>query len=175
MSLLTKENLIAIFPLGRKHIDAFYAPLCKEMDYFDIASPIRIAAFLAQIGHESGQLKYVEEIASGRAYERRMDLGNSNPGDGVKYKGRGLIQITGKNNYIAVKMSLGIDCVDHPELLQTTENAVKTACWFWQKNGLNALADNLQFDKITRKINGGYNGAEDRNALFANARRVLKC
>lgn len=134
-----------------------------------------MAAFISQVGYESGQFKYVKEVASGKEYERRLDLGNSDSGDGIKYKGRGLIQITGKNNYIQLMMVLGIDCVEHPELLELPENACKSACWFWSYKNLNQLADVDSFDSITKKINGGYNGLQDRYALYLKAKKVLKC
>ena len=95
--------------------------------------------FIAQIGHESGQLKYSEEIASGKAYEGRKDLGNTQQGDGVKFKGRGLIQITGRFNYIQLSKDLGEDFIKNPELLSTPKYAVQSACWFWNKNKLNDL------------------------------------
>jgi len=151
----------------------FLDPLNAAMAEFEINNRLRQAAFLAQVGHESGQLRYVKELASGEAYEGRIDLGNSEPGDGVRYKGRGLIQLTGKANYVALMMLLNIDCVAHPELLETPKNACRSAGWFWQRNGLNALADEGDFLKITRRINGGTNGLADRQALYHKALEVL--
>ena len=109
------------------------------MPKYAIDSDDEIAAFVAQIGHESGQLKYSEEIASGKAYEGRRDLGNTQQGDGVKFKGRGLIQITGRFNYIQLSKDLGEDFIKNPELLSTPKYAVQSACWFWNKNKLNDL------------------------------------
>ncbi len=109
------------------------------MPIYKIDSDKEIAAFVAQIGHESGQLKYSEEIASGKAYEGRRDLGNTQQGDGVKFKGRGLIQITGRFNYTQLSKDLGEDFIKNPELLSTPKYAVQSACWFWNKNKLNDL------------------------------------
>ena len=107
------------------------------MPKYAIDSDKQVAAFIAQIGHESGQLKYAEEIASGKAYEGRKDLGNTQGGDGIRFKGRGLIQITGRFNYIQLSKDLGEDFIKTPELLSTPKYAVQSACWFWNKNKLN--------------------------------------
>ena len=109
------------------------------MPKYAIDSDKQVAAFIAQIGHESGQLKYSEEIASGKAYEGRKDLGNTQGGDGIRFKGRGLIQITGRFNYIQLSKDLGEDFIKTPELLSTPKYAVQSACWFWNKNKLNDL------------------------------------
>ena len=156
---------------------------------FQINTPIRALCFLAQIGHESGGLFFTEELASGSAYEGRTDLGNMQPGDGVRFKGRGLIQITGRGNYTAISTDLGIDCVANPTLLggknanvctqEQLKNAAMSAGWFWNSRNLNDLADKIdinkpieddanldQFEAITIKINGGTNGLPDRVARF---------
>ncbi|MCL1936785.1 MAG: hypothetical protein FWF52_00105 [Candidatus Azobacteroides sp.] len=118
-----------------------YIPyLSQYLPQYGIVSDKQIAAFFAQIGHESGHLKYNKETASGTAYEGRKDLGNIYPGDGVKFKGRGLLQITGRSNYEKAAKALGIDCVNHPELLEQPEWAVKSACWWWANAGLNKIA-----------------------------------
>ena len=109
------------------------------MPKYGIDTDKEVAAFIAQIGHESGQLRYVEEIASGAAYEGRKDLGNTQVGDGKKFKGRGLIQITGRYNYTQLSKDLGEDFIKNPELLSTPKYAVQSACWFWNKNKLNDL------------------------------------
>ncbi len=143
------------------------------MQQAGINTPKRQAAFLAQMGHESGSLRYMEELASGKAYEGRKDLGNTQPGDGARFKGRGLIQLTGRANYAAASKDLGIDFVKNPELAAKPENAAKIAAWYWQKHGLNKLADEGKFGTITRRINGGTNGAADRNSRHALAQREL--
>ncbi len=111
----------------------YYLPI------YNIDTPNKVSAFIAQVGHESGQLRYSEEIASGNAYEGRKDLGNTQIGDGKRYKGRGLIQITGRYNYTAISKDLGEDFIKYPELLSTPKFAVASACWFWDKKKLNNL------------------------------------
>jgi putative chitinase len=136
-----------------------------------------MAAFIAQIGHESGQLQYVREIwgptPSQAKYEGRADLGNTVKGDGSKYRGRGLIQITGRANYAACGEALGLDLVNQPELLELPQHAAMSAAWFWKQKGLNELADKDQFNTITRRINGGLNGLQDRLDIWGRARAVL--
>lgn len=156
-----------------KLIDLYLPHLENTFDEFEINTPARLRMFLAQIGHESGQLKYVRELASGTAYEGRLDLGNTTDGDGVRYKGRGLIQITGKSNYALVSLALGIPCLKTPELLETPENACRSAGWYWYKKNLNALADQGKFELITRRINGGLNGYADRIKLLHRAMEVI--
>ncbi|WP_416054720.1 glycoside hydrolase family 19 protein [Janthinobacterium svalbardensis] len=160
-------------PLARARADAFLAPLNAAMLEFGITTPARQASFLSQVGHESGQLRYVRELASGQAYEGRADLGNTQRGDGVRFRGRGLIQVTGRTNYAACGKALGLDLLAKPELLEQTVNACRSAGWFWQAKGLNALADAGDQVKVTRRINGGTNGLAERLALFAVAQRVL--
>lgn len=166
----------------------YIADTCQK---FNINTPVRQLCFLAQVGHESGQLIYTEELASGKAYENRKDLGNVYPGDGVKYKGRGLIQITGRFNYKEISDVLGEDFIAHPEKLggkstkdctpEQLKNAVLSAGWFWNKKKLNAIADEIdihlpidagnnliQYKLITKKINGKYNGLADRLVKYRN-------
>lgn len=173
--MVTKEQLLAIMPNARKKVDAFLGHINAAMVEFDINTPLRQAMFLAQIAHESGQLVYVKELASGKAYEGRRDLGNVAPGDGVRYKGRGLIQITGRANYTALMMALDIDCVENPEVLEEPVNACRSAGWFWSTKNLNALADKGDFLAVTKRINGGTNGLKDRQELFERAKKVLGC
>lgn len=173
--MLTLEQLMAIMPYAGKIRSAMFLwPLNDAMEEFHIDNQYRQAAFLAQIAHESGSLRYVREIASGAAYEGRKDLGNTQNGDGVRYKGRGLIQITGRANYTACAKALDLPLVDHPYLLEVTGNACRSAAWFWQSRHLNQLADAGDFIRITRRINGGTNGLEDRKAYYEKATRVLK-
>ena len=170
---MTLEQLIKIMPYARARAPAFLEPINAAMTEFGISTPARRASFLAQVGHESGQLRYVLELASGAAYEGRAALGNTMPGDGVRFKGRGLIQITGRANYKACGAALGLDLVTHPELLEQPLNACRSAGWFWMSHGLNELADAGDQVKVTRRINGGTNGLADRLALFEVAKRVL--
>lgn len=177
MRPLTAEVLAQIMPYAKAKA-AVYAPLLDAaMREFDINTPARQASFLSQVGHESGQLRYVRELwgptPAQRAYEGREDLGNTQPGDGVRYLGRGLIQITGRANYTDAMMALDVDIVEHPELLETPVLACRSAAWFWKSHGLNELADAGDQVKVTRRINGGTNGLADRLALFEVAKKVL--
>lgn len=171
--MLTLAKLIKIMPFARPRAATFIDPLNAAMAEFDIGTPARQASFLSQVGHESGQLLYVRELASGAAYEGRRDLGNTWPGDGVRFRGRGLIQITGRANYAACGAALGLDLVAYPALLEQTVNACRSAGWFWKQNDLNALADAGDQVRVTKRINGGTKGLADRLALFDVAQRVL--
>jgi putative chitinase len=170
---VTLDQLVKIMPYARKRAGDFLGPLNAAMVEFDINTPARQASFVAQVGHESGQLQYVREIASGDAYEGRKDLGNTQPGDGRRFRGRGLIQITGRANYAACGAALGLGLLSKPELLEQPVNACRSAGWFWKSRGLNELADAGDQVRITKRINGGTNGLADRLALFEVARKVL--
>lgn len=147
-----------------------------------INTPLRKAHFLAQLEHESGGFKYLTELG-GRSYfnkyEGRKDLGNTQAGDGYKFRGRGYIQVTGRANYTELSKDTGIDFVSNPDLLSQEANAIVSALWFWSKRNLNALADFTGFKEnpktkqkddalvlITRKVNGGVNGLDHRRELF---------
>lgn len=171
--MITEARLKAVYkeaPIER--IRKFLDPLNRTLEEFELTPLPRLRSFLAQIGHESGQLRYVEEIASGSAYEGRRDLGNTSPGDGVKYKGRGLIQLTGKRNYALCGLALDLPLLEKPELLQLPENACRSAGWFVKNNNLYALMDGGLFKELTRRINGGLNGLADREMLHARAQKV---
>jgi putative chitinase len=171
--MISAKELSDIAACSLSRANAFINAINRTMDKYLINTQLRQAHFLAQILHESGRLVYVHEIASGVAYEGRKDLGNTQAGDGVKYKGRGLIQITGRANYQTISNDFGIDFITHPEFLETAENAALSAGWFWDKHGLNTLADSDLLVKITRVINGGQNGIDDRRALLVKAKKVL--
>ena len=147
--------------------------LNKAMAEAGINTPKRQAAFLAQLAHESAEFRYFEELASGAAYEGREDLGNIHPGDGVRYKGRGPIQLTGRANYRAAGQALGIDLEGNPKRAADVDVGFRTAAWFWNSRNLNPLADQGRFRAITRRINGGYNGLAAREAYYARAKQVL--
>ncbi len=156
-------------------------PLTAAMEEFSITTPARQAAFLAQIAHETGCFRWIREIwgptpAQSR-YEppgpKSVDLGNTQPGDGKRFMGRGLIQVTGRANYMRAAARLGIDCVEHPELLEEPINAARSAGDFWESRGLNELADTGSFEKITKKINGGLTGYIDRCLAWDRAKRAL--
>lgn len=151
-----------------------YLPLLQAaMTEFDITTYLREAAFLAQLAHESGQLKYFEEIANGSAYEGRRDLGNVQPGDGRRYKGRGPIQLTGRANYRRYGRLLGLDLEGNPKLAATPQVGFRIAGAFWKTHGLNELADRRAFTTITRRVNGGVNGLHDRLHFYRLALAVL--
>lgn len=173
---MTLSELLKIMPkAGSKRASLFVGPLNRAMKDRKITTPARQAAFLAQLAHESGQLLYTRELASGQAYEGRRDLGNFERGDGPRFRGRGLIQITGRANYRACSIALYNDerLLANPELLETPEAAAQSAAWFWAANSLNDLADHGNFAAITRRINGGTNGAEERLAFYQVAQRVF--
>jgi len=174
---LSAGQLVKIMPGAPSSTINQYLPyLNQAMQQAGINTPQREAAFLAQLGHESGSFKYMQELASGQEYEGRKDLGNTQPGDGVKYKGRGPIQITGRANYAAAGKALGLDLIDHPDLAATPQVGFQTAAWYWNTHNLNQYADqNTQasFDKITKAINGGYNGKADRDARWNVAKQQL--
>ncbi len=174
---ITEQQLLRILPNAGRQAGVFVPVLNTAMSRFAIVTPQRITAFIAQVGHESGQLRYVREIwgptAQQVGYEGRADLGNTVKGDGPKYRGRGLIQITGRANYAACGEALGLDLINQPELLEQPQHAAMSAAWFWSMKGLNTLADKGEFVKITRRINGGVNGLEDRQKLYVQAQKVL--
>jgi predicted chitinase len=140
---------------------------------FEIDTELRVCHFLAQLAHESAELRYFQEIASGKAYEGRKDLGNTQKGDGVKYKGHGAIQITGRANHKACGEALGLDLINNPLLITLPEHTFRAAGWYWASRGLNALADRNDIRAITKKVNGGFNGLEDRMKYFARAIKAI--
>lgn len=165
--------------------EKFLPFMIETCDRYEINTPIRQLCFLAQVGHESGGLFYTEELASGKAYEGRKSLGNIQPGDGIRFKGRGLIQITGRANYKSISDKLQVDFIKTPTLLggknikvctaDQLKYAALSAGWFWNSRNLNKLANriNIQksidagsnlenFKQLTKRINGGYNGLADR-------------
>mgnify|MGYP001265122428 CR=1 FL=1 len=171
------DCLAAVMPTAPLAKIETYFPLMSDASEQDgpISSPRRLAHFLAQIGHESLSLHYTEELASGEAYEGRADLGNTEPGDGVRFKGRGLIQLTGRYNYEKYAAYAGIDTTDPdwPELLSTPEHALKVSLWFWQTRQLEERADHDDLLGITRRVNGGYNGLSDRQSYLQRAKFFL--
>lgn len=143
-------------------ISIYNSTLHNEMEKGEINNRARICHFLAQILHESGELRYTEELASGEEYEDRADLGNNRPGDGVRFKGRGLIQLTGRANYRAYSYFTGQNFLDNPKAISELPHSVGVAVWYWTTRRLNSLADAGDFEGITRAINGGLNGMENR-------------
>lgn len=171
------EQFAAATGLSQDSAQAWYPHVRAACLQFNITAPVRLAAFLAQVGHESGGFVYTREIwgptAAQRRYEGRADLGNTERGDGAKYRGRGLIQITGRYNYQMVKNALGVDVINNPALLEQRALAAKSAAWWWSNAGCNELADGGDFYALTRRINGGTNGLDDRLRRWEMANKAL--
>ncbi|CAA7615682.1 glycoside hydrolase family 19 protein [Magnetospirillum sp. UT-4] len=203
--MLTADILRAALPAARPtDIARFTTPLTEACAEWGIDTPLRLAAFLAQIAHESGQfrglvenLNYSAEALlrvfprhfdatqatayarqpgriAARAYANRMGNGDETSGDGWRYRGRGLIQVTGHDNYAACGAALGLDLIAQPELLEQPGAAARSAGWFWHKSGLNRQADARDIETITRRINGGLTGLQDRKAHYARACAALE-
>ena len=200
---ITAQQLLKILPNAGPVAGVFVSALNDAMARYKIDNRLRVAAFLAQVGHESGQLRTLVEnlnySAEGlvRTWPRRFNLltatncarkpeqianivyasrlgnGPAATGDGWKYRGRGLIQVTGWVNYQACGSALSLDLLTKPELLEQPAYAALSAAWFWSSNGLNELADAGKFEAITQRINGGQNGAADRLAIYQRALKVL--
>lgn len=174
---LTEEKLQGIMPFALlSGIRRFLQPMIMVMANRGISTPLRQAHFLAQVGHESGGLRFTEEIGSGEQYEGRMDLGNTEPGDGPRFKGRGLIQLTGRSNYRAYGQAIGMDLVSNGQwqLVATDTNlATDVAGWYWQTRNINIAADADNLEQVTRLINGGILGLEDRRAYLQRAKCFL--
>lgn len=204
--MLTYDQLLKINGNKNPEMCKYYIDaLNKVLPEYKIDTKLRLCHFLAQILHESGNLKYksenlnysakalrsvfgkyfkTDEIANeyarkpekiaNKVYANRMGNGNEASGDGWKYRGRGLIQLTGKNNYTICGQSIKLNLINNPDLLITTpEASVKAACWFWNKNNLNGLADKDDIKTITKRINGGYNGIDDRTDILKRAKSIL--
>ncbi|MFW4994584.1 glycoside hydrolase family 19 protein [Pseudomonas aeruginosa] len=207
--LITEQQLLQIFPKAGHRAGFFVPALNVAMKRFGITSPVRVAAFLAQVGHESSQLnRLVENLnysdqglaatwpsryrgADGQpnalaqrlarnpraiannAYASRNGNGDEASGDGWRFRGRGLLQITGRANYRAAGAGLGQPLEAEPELLEQPEHAARSSAWWWAAHGLNGLADSGRFALITRTINGGMNGQVERLELWERAKAVL--
>lgn len=200
---ITREQLAQIIPRN-PYIDQWCDALNKLLPDYGIDTPERVAAFVAQCAHESGNFVFLKEnlnyraeslmrtwprhfptmeIANqyarqperiaNRAYANRMGNGPEESGDGARYMGRGLIQLTGKNNYEAFAESIETPVEEIPAYLETFEGAVQSACWFWETNNLNQFADTGDIKTMTRRINGGLIGIEDREKHYAHALHVF--
>ncbi len=167
---------LAYLHAAEQDVEQLSAGIQQVLTNRNIDTPLRRAHFLAQIGHESGELHFRAEIANGEAYEGRIDLGNSTPGDGRRFKGRGLIQLTGRANYAEYGRELGreADLLQTPELVETDiDLCIDVAGWFWAKRGLNALADTDDLTAVTKRINGGLNGLGDRRRLLKRTKSLF--
>ncbi|MBD2753799.1 glycoside hydrolase family 19 protein [Spirosoma validum] len=156
-----------------EYVDRYVTLFNELLPLYGINTWLRLSHFLAQLLHESGGFRYTQEIASGKAYEGRKDLGNTQPGDGVKFKGRGLIQLTGRDNYTAFGRKFKIDCVNHPELIEEPKWALASALDYWNTRKLNAIADQDDVNAVTRKVNGGTNGLLHRRELLVKCKTAL--
>ena len=199
----TRDQLAQIIP-GNPHVDHWHEALSLLLPDYEIDTPQRVAAFLAQCAHESGGFKFLKENLNYRAvtlrkvfpkyfpddaiaeayamrpeqianrvYASRMGNGGEHSGDGFRYCGRGLIQLTGKQNYTRFAESIDTPVEEIPEFLATFEGAVQSACWFWETNNLNKEADAGDIKTMTRKINGGFIGLEDRIKHYEHALHVF--
>lgn len=200
----TKEKLAQMLP-GNQYISFWHEALCKILPDYDINTVPRVAAFMAQTGHESGGYKALKEnlnyravtlrkvfpkyfptdelanayaqkpeMIANRVYGGRMGNGDENSGDGFRYCGRGLIQLTGKDNYTRFAESIETPVEELPEFLATFEGAIQSACWFWEVNNLNQWADSGDMLTLTKRINGGTIGLEDRIKHYEHACHVLE-
>jgi predicted chitinase len=182
MSILSADQLRQIMPrVPSDKFDMYLLILNRVMEESEITTLLRAAAYLAQLAHESGQLRFMEEIwgptAAQKRYEPPTDLarrlGNTQPGDGRRFKGRGPIQITGRANYKRYGDLLGVDLVRNPDLAATPQIGFQISGLYWQTNGLNELADVQDFLTITKRINGGTNGLAERQKFYETAKAVL--
>jgi putative chitinase len=172
--LVTADQFYAIAPYTAiSKLAPLVAPLNIALAKYNITTPLRKAHFLAQTYHESDQFNTTEEYASGADYEWRDDLGNTQEGDGIRFKGRSLICVTGRANYKACGDAIGVDFVSNPELLASPDYAWLGACWFWDTHNLNNLADSDRFRDITIAINGGINGIDSRLEALNRAKQVF--
>ena len=202
----TKDQLGEI--IGKNpYLDYWYDALYQIMPVYEINTPKRVAAFIAQCAHESGGFKFLkenlnygavslkrtfpkyfptdaiaqdyasrpnkQEAIANRVYANRMGNGDEASGDGFRYLGRGLIQLTGKNNYTLFAAAIDTPLEEIPEYLQTFEGAVQSACWFWEQNNLNKWADAGDILNMTKRINGGTIGLDDRIKHYNHALHVL--
>jgi putative chitinase len=174
---MTPQELVACTGARFDRAQTFLPFIEDTMHEFEINTALRQRAFLATVGHESGGLHWMVELwgptDAQRRYEMRYDLGNIAPGDGYKFRGRGLIQITGRANYKQAGDALGVDLETHPELLGEPGLACRSAGWFWKSRKLNELADAGEFERITKRVNGGLNGYPERLALYEAGKAVL--
>ncbi|HMN75080.1 MAG TPA: peptidoglycan-binding protein [Burkholderiaceae bacterium] len=154
-------------------ISAVGAVLAETLASYSIDSRLRIAHFLGQTCHESAGFRTTEEFASGARYEGRVDLGNNQPGDGPRYKGRGLLQLTGRANYRALGAILGVDLEHDPELAAEPVLSLKIACEYWKRRKINAACDRDDIVEVTRLVNGGTNGLEDRRVCTTKAKTAV--
>jgi putative chitinase len=177
--ILTEDQFRQMMPNGAREgrLDAHWPYVVPALERACIDTPNRIAAFLAQLAHESGEFRWMEEIwgptAQQLGYEGRADLGNVYPGDGYRFRGRAGIGLTGRANYRQAGNDLGVDLVTYPDKAATPEYATAISTWFWNSRQLSPVADMNWIKTITKVINGGYNGLEDRIRCWNRNRVIL--
>lgn len=178
--LLTAKELYAIYGKNKSLCEQFAPTINDAMIAYKITSHNRMCAFVATIGVESGRLKYTTELGNDAYFAKYepttnigKQLGNKEKGDGAKYKGRGLIQITGRYNYEQVSKAIGVDFISRPELLAELPHSVFASAWWWQKNGLNSIADTEDLKAVRKKVNGGLNGYSEFVAIYKTAKKVF--
>lgn len=172
--MITRDMIKAIAPNSKEEvIGPLVGYLNKYMPKYEVNNYLRVCHFLAQAAHEAASFRTLEEYASGAAYEGRRDLGNTQRGDGVRYKGRGIFQLTGRANYRDIGKKIGMDLENNPELAESPEVSVLTALEYWKSRNLNKWADEDNVERITRLINGGLNGFEDRKKYLARCKQVI--
>lgn len=169
-------DYVARRPLGTLGSE-LAAALDKYCPQYEITTSLRLAHFLGQACHESGCFRYFAEIwgptAAQKNYEGRVDLGNLKVGDGYLFRGRGIFQLTGRANYVRVGNALGLPLVADPDVASDPAVSVHIACHYWETHSINAAADANDIVRVTKAINGGLNGLDDRKACFQRAREVL--
>lgn len=176
-----RDILLAIAPKvsGRKAeaqaniIDSIGDTLARVLETYEINTRLRVAHFLAQVAHESDGFCTTEEYASGAAYEGRQNLGNTQPGDGRRFKGRGLIQLTGRANYHTLGGKLGVDLENNPEMAAEPKLSLRVACEYWKGRKINQPADGDDLLECTRRVNGGQNGLDARRGYLVKAKAAL--
>lgn len=173
---MTDEQLKYIVPTSKLEDRTNYLKEFNDVAEKYIKGYLPICAFVAQTAFESGGLHYLKEIANGSAYEGRMDLGNTFKDDGIRYKGRGYIQLTGRANYESFKKWLGgqPDIISHPEMVEKPHLAMLATVFFWTSHNLNELAETDDFKAVTKRINGGLNGYSKRLIYYLRAKEILK-
>jgi putative chitinase len=169
-----KKVILKIEPRAKEWIVLGLADAMPVMvDQFKIDTALRQQHFLAQCAHESDHFQTTREYASGKAYEGRKDLGNTQKGDGERYRGRGLIQLTGRFNYTAASTALGEPYAADPQLVEKFPAAAIVSGWFWHKNDINKHADRDDIRAVTKVVNGGFNGLDSRTAALKNAKTAF--
>ena len=183
IELIKIEQLNQLMPAAPSAtLASVIEPLNNTCAEFSINTPQRIAAFLSQLAHESGELRWMNEIWGPTEAQHRYEppsklaarLGNTQPGDGKRYRGRGPIQLTGRANYKIAGAALALPLEDNPDLVATPAVGIRVAGWFWNSKDLNTLADQNNYLGITRRINGGTNGLADRTKYWERAKTIWK-